>query len=108
MDGDRGPGAKLSLEQVAEIRRGTNSTMELSRLLGVTPGAVRKIRRGATWNSERVLRRLDEIQTSTRGVDISAKSYDGSDVAAQVAPAVAAYFEALALVQAKINEGAAK
>ncbi len=44
-----------------------------------------------------------EIKTSTRGVDISAKAYDGSDVEAQVGPAVTAYFAAMAQVQAQLN-----
>lgn len=48
-----------------------------------------------------------EVKTSTRGVDIASKSYDGSDVQAQVTPAVAAYFETLAAVQGRLNANAA-
>jgi hypothetical protein len=44
-----------------------------------------------------------EVKTSTRGVDIAAKSYADSDVSAQVTPAVLAYFDTLEQVQARLN-----
>jgi hypothetical protein len=46
-----------------------------------------------------------EVKTSTRGVDIAAKSYADSDVSAQVTPAVLAYFDTLEQVQARLNGG---
>lgn len=45
-----------------------------------------------------------EVKTSTRGVDISSKSYDHSDVQAQVGPAVDAYFAAMHMVQERVGQ----
>ena len=43
-----------------------------------------------------------EVKTSTRGVDVAAKSYDGSPVFNQVEPAVRAYFEAVHQVEHRL------
>lgn len=46
-----------------------------------------------------------EIKTSTRGVDIAAKSYDGSPSIGLVEDAVNNYFRAMREVQDRINRG---
>lgn len=47
--GEKGPGAKLTWENVEDIRTGRLSGAEFGRLYGVTPQSVCDIQKGRTW-----------------------------------------------------------
>lgn len=49
LTGERNGSAKLSLEQVEEIRKSSLSSKKIAPMYGVSHGHVRKIRRGEFW-----------------------------------------------------------
>jgi hypothetical protein len=79
---------------------------DIAEMLGRTIGLLEHISGKLATSSDS--RSSVEIKTSTRGMDITSKCYDGSDVGDQVGPAVMAYFEAMRQVQERLNGEASK
>lgn len=88
----------------AAIRHNTNSYVSLLGYLEVIGETLIRIEQKLATSGE--ARSSVEVKTSTRGLDITAKSYVGSDIGCAGPPvraAVDAYFEAMADVQKRMG-----
>lgn len=81
---------------------------DIADMLGRQIGLLEHISGKLALSSSSDSRSSLEVKTSTRGVDIASKTYEGSPTDGLVDMAVANYFEAMAQVQERINAGAAK
>ncbi len=112
---DRARAAEEALRQMIEdesstritVRRSSDQFIQsLCQLTEETLAELRHIR--AALGSSSDSRSSVEIKTSTRGVDISSKAYEGSSTDGLVDLAVSNYFEAISKVQARVDVGTGK